>query len=71
MTIETKLNIDDKAYVLWDNKVEQILVTRIIISIGLDLKPEEIYSCLFEGSVYSSIEGNKIFKTKEELLKSL
>lgn len=77
MTIETKFDIGDEAYVLHENKVCKGNIDHISINVE-ENKKIHIYYKIFRianktihGSVRVVFKEWQIFKTKEELLKSL
>ena len=71
MIIETKFNYGNKVYSMIDNKVAQFTILNTFIeckNCGQDLTIN--YS--IESTLGSRVENeNKLFKTKEELIKSL
>lgn len=83
MTIESKYNIGDTVYIIYENKIQQVLITRITININpkttfynpKDIRTTVLYSTkkLNSGNWtdFGSIPEKDIFKTKEELLASL
>lgn len=68
MTIETKFNIWDKVYFLSDNRCENDFITHIRIEIYSN-ETKIIYDV--KDSYISYIYEDKLFKTKEELVKDL
>lgn len=80
MEIKTKYNLGDKVYVMHDNKVVYFTIQRINIKIGDKISIEYVSSEKFRQYLYLSkesdymslyVEEEKVFSTKEELLKSL
>lgn len=82
MTVETRFNIGDKFFMLHNNKVEECVVKYVSVVVtnsGIFVKYchketsqillENIEDCLFEEGFW--ITSDKMFRTKEELLKSL
>lgn len=71
MKIETKYNIDDEVWLMKENKPTKRVVSFIeIIAASTTSKSFIQYGLKFEGEVERVVE-NKLFPTKEELLKSL
>lgn len=70
MTIKTKFNIDDIVYFMYDNKVYNGRIKNIKIYIKSDNSIKNIYDIHFARGITYSCE-EPLFKTKEELLKSL
>ena len=67
MKIETKLNINDKCYVIYNNRIIKSKVYNIEIDIGESEDPEIKYWFRDIGWV----SENFVFTTKEEILKFL
>ena len=66
MTIETKYNIGDEVWGIWENKPTMFKIKKIII-VKDDIKTQIQY--VSTGNIY--LFQDEIFPTKEELLKSL
>ena len=69
MKIETKYNIGDKVYFLFENKVQRSNIQLINIRIGNKIGVEYYIQTTHEDSLWFTEE--EIFPTKEDLLKSL
>lgn len=71
MKIETKFNIGDKVWLMWNNKAVQSKVKEIFI--GVEQKRiSEGYALEYRISEYHrALTSEELFPTKEELLKSL
>ena len=72
MEIKTKYNIGDRVYTLFDNKVENFIIE------GINIVADKEYPILIQYLSYNIIPGEntrfdeeRVFPTKEELLKSL
>lgn len=65
MTIETKYNIGDEVWYLFNNHVGMIAKI-VLICVGIDMKVR--YRC---DNSHNYFFENDLFPTKEELLKSL
>jgi hypothetical protein len=68
MTIETKYNSGQMCWVLHDNKVQEMQVVGIFISLRYGCKNEITYSLHNSSSMY--FEGD-VFESKEALIQSL
>lgn len=66
MTIETKYNIGDEVWRIWENKPTMFKIKKIII-VKDDIKTQIQY--VSTGNIH--LFQDEIFPTKEELLKSL
>lgn len=82
MTVETKFNIGDKFFILNENKVKECTVKYINVLFGkltpiIRYRYEEIDPIILKNIENFGFSGNfwitceKMFHTKEELLKSL
>ena len=74
MTIETKFNIKDHAYVLIENKVKYVDIYKIIIDVDYRYNINIRYVIgYFSGNEFTKgeVSENRLFPTKEELIKSL
>jgi hypothetical protein len=76
MKLKTKFNVDDFVYVMFDNKIEKLKVSRIQMDIQMDNNKEEC--CIIKYIMINNIntfeliyEEKFVFKTKKELLESL
>ena len=73
MRIETKYNINDTVYVLYNNKICQSFILNITASIGK--QNHVIYHISNEGlnncNSWQTFNENDVFLTKEDLIKSL
>jgi hypothetical protein len=73
MTIETRYNIGDRVWFMHDNKVESEIIIKINAVIEKDMNCTGVHKSiaysLFNYSGYYT--ENKLFPTKEELIKSL
>lgn len=72
MQINTKYNIGDEVYALFNNKVKNFIITGISI-VAKEKFPILIRYISFNiiTGEYMKIDEKEIFPTKEELLKSL
>ena len=71
MKIETKYNIGDKVWLMWNNKAVQSTVKEIFIEVKQKRISEE-YALEDRISEYHrALTSGELFPTKEELLKSL
>ena len=68
MEVKTKFGLGEKVWCVDENKARQDTITGISMFIGLDKKPEVEYSLRY-GNI--RVEEDRLFYTKEELLKSL
>lgn len=64
----TKFNIGDKVWLIIDNQALRSDITRVIISVESPDNYEVSYSLHYRDT---EIPENQLFRTKEELLKSL
>ena len=76
MTIKTKYNIGDVAYVMYKNKVTSIKIVGMDINIeeGFDgqyILPATTRVVYYDFGKYHLFNEQDLFPTKEELLKSL
>lgn len=84
MTIETKFDIDEKVWIVYDKSISATytvegVVRRIKINITCDGYRKEIYEAVeydiyytFSGTGYvDKFQETKVFKTKQELIDSL
>lgn len=76
MTIETKYNVGDEVWFLKDNKATTMRIWDIDIRVRTAYDGEKTYGSYtrifyYDFGCYNEIEENKLFPTKEELLKSL
>jgi hypothetical protein len=69
MDIKTKYNINDDLYYMEANRVNTLTV--LSISINIDKNKKEIFYHSKIGVYNYTHEEHKLFKTKEELIKSL
>jgi hypothetical protein len=70
MTIETKYNIGDEVWLLYNNKAVSSRIFRIEVKVDLRLSARIIYY-LSGSNIDEFCSEDKLFRTKEELLKSL
>lgn len=70
MKIETKFNLDDEVFVIWENKVCHAVVTAIDIHISC-LPMKIIYQVQFETAGIIGFYEERLFATKQELIDSL
>ena len=68
METKTKYNIGDMVWLIANNKAEKRLITRVIISAEERQRWDVKYSLQYGDTEYPE---NQLFRTKEELLKSL
>lgn len=72
MEIKTKYNIRDRVYILFDNKVEDFIIEAITI---VAHREYPISICYISYNIIpgenTRFDEEKVFPTKEELLKSL
>lgn len=68
MEVNTKFEIGDIVWFIDNNRAIYLEVTGITISLDFNADVEIVYSLHFEDK---KLEESKLFKTKEELLKSL
>lgn len=73
MKIETKYNINDIVYFLYDNKIQSGAITRINISVLHDAHSEEYdaRSIVPGRGEFINLKTDMLFKTKEDLIASL
>lgn len=75
MKIETKYNIGQKVWFMWDNKATQREIIGVAVHIEGDLQAEEYEVEHLEGEdgvLYGlTLKLEDLFPTKEELIKSL
>ena len=71
MTINTKYNIGDSIYSMYNNKVFLEHITRILTSTIKDHKGNIVIEVRYETNNSRCLYENVVFSTKEELLKSL
>lgn len=70
MTVKTKFNVDDKVYFIYNNKVYYAPIRSINILVTYTYSVKIKYTVNYD-SLTTSLCEESIFKTKEELLKSL
>lgn len=73
MVIETKYNIGDEVWFIHDNKVKSATIITISIFVERDMNSQYVSNSAqygLYGFPYPYVE-NHLFRTKEELLKSL
>ena len=73
MTIETKYNIGDEVWFMHDNKVKSGTIIKMCVVVERDINSQYVSKSVqygFYNFNYTYIE-NRLFPTKEELLKSL
>lgn len=70
MTIKTKFSIDDKVYFIYNNKVYFAPIRAINIQVTYTYSIKIKYTISYD-SLTTCINEDSIFKTKEELIKSL
>jgi hypothetical protein len=68
MEVNTKFEIGDIVWFIDNNRAIYLEVTGITISLDFNADVEIVYSLHFDDK---KLEESKLFKTKEELLKSL
>lgn len=74
MTIETKFNIKDHAFALIENKVKYVDIYKIVINVDYRYNTTIRYVIGYFSSnelTKGEISENRLFPTKEELIKSL
>ena len=76
MTIETKYNIGDEVFTLYNNKVSTLKIWGIDVSIekGFDgqyVLPTKVKILYYDFGKHHTFNEQDLFPTKEELLKSL
>ena len=71
MKIETKFNIGDEVWCLFDHSVAQCKISKISIDVDEDCKYIDMSYFVKSDMVNGWISERYIFQTKEELLKSL
>lgn len=74
MTVETKFNIKDHAFALIENKVKYVDIYKIVINVDYRYNTTIRYVIgYFSGNELTKgeISENRLFPTKEELIKSL
>lgn len=72
MTIETKYNIGDKVWFMYDNSVRSATVIKIDVLIEKNKNRTSIHKTISYGLFdYFKYPEDKLFPTKKELLKSL
>lgn len=70
MKIETKFNVGDKVFVIWENKVYRAIVIDIDIRVSR-LPMKIIYQVQFETAGIIGFHEERLFATKQELIDSL
>lgn len=73
MTIETKYNIGDEVWLIYDNQVKSATIITIGVFVERDMNSQYVGESVHYGLFnyhYPFIE-DLLFRTKEELLKSL
>lgn len=68
MQINTKFNINDEVYAIMRNKIQKYIIATIDIFIGLNNEIQIEYSVNGDTGNW---EEDKLFSSKEELIKSL
>ena len=71
MTINSKYNIGDVKFTMYNNKVVQIKITRISTGTEVDRKGNIITNISYGVTDCKFLLEDEIFSSKEELLKSL
>jgi len=73
MTIETKYNVWDKGWVMNDNRPLEIMISGINISVDMDTdrNPAWSYCPIYRTNAGKTYREKEIFRSKEELIKSL
>jgi hypothetical protein len=74
MTIETKFNIKDHAYVIIENKVKYVDICNIIINVDYNFNTTIQYNIeywSYNKRIQNYVDEKYLFPTKEELIKSL
>lgn len=76
MTIETKYNIGDEVWFMYENKATTMIIEYIEVICGFKLNKHgdevrEIKVTYLDISASHRLSEHKLFPTKEELLKSL
>ena len=69
MNIETKFNIGETVFLMYDNEVQETVIegTRIEISAESDCCQHEFYAIDIDDSITSNFSGDKLFKTLKEV----
>lgn len=74
MTIETKYNIGDEVWFMFDNSAKNSRIAKIELTVEEDMCGEAVCHCIFYqlfGKYDKLYPQHDLFSTKEELLKSL
>lgn len=75
MEIKTKYNIFDEVYIIYNNKIKQVIIKGIKIHIEkkpyLDKTSIKTTYILYNYNFSTEYSEDNIFKTKKELIKSL
>lgn len=77
MTIETKYNIGDEAWVIAENEVQRLRIKEVTASASSATRSEDgVFEVLNFRIVYHFVNGEQVtesrcFPTKEDLIKSL
>ena len=73
MRIETKFNVNDDVYLIYNNKVVSSTIAEVKVTVKKANKTETYGICgiIDMAGHYDYIPDNKLFKTKEGLINSL
>ncbi len=72
MKIETRFNIDDRVWVIFNNQVKEGYINEITFKCKLEIRENEIlYNVVVGPSLSCTRTEGQVFASKEELLKSL
>lgn len=69
MVIETKYDLGDKAFVLYNNKIYVVIVTGITINV--ESRTTITYKIRFPSGGETELDKSRLFSTKEELIETL
>ena len=67
MDIQTKFNVDEKAFAIIDDKIRQVRIHQIIINVMK--KPVTWYEVNWEGDKYDKRHEDDVYKTKADIIK--
>ena len=73
MVIETRFDLNDKGFVIYDNKVYEVIVTGITIETTTFYwgRVTISYEVRFPSGGETKVDKSKLFASKEELIKTL
>ena len=68
MEVNTKFNLDELCWYITNNKVTEVRIKGYQINVDENSNVEIVYNVMYDDNY---VPENKLFKTKEELLKTL